>query len=122
MIPTRSIAVVALVALGFSLPASAQFGGTLSNKELQQRAEQTDARIAALESRLNQALLDLQRQVEGSQQELRTLRGQIEEARHELEMVRQQQHDLPVHVERSQHPRVRRYDLGDQARSLGNSG
>jgi tol-pal system protein YbgF len=95
MMTTRSTAVVALLgALCFSVPAFAQFGGTASNKELQQRADQTDSRIAALESRLNQALLDLQRQIESSQQELRTLRGQIEEARHELETVRQQQRDL----------------------------
>jgi len=91
----RSVALVALVgALSFSVPAFAQFGGTASNKELEQRANQTDSRIGALETRLNQALLDLQRQVEGSQQELRTLRGQIEEARNELETLRQQQRDL----------------------------
>ena len=63
----------------------AQFGGTASNKELEARANQTDARVTTLESRLNQSLLDLQQQIEASQQELRTLRGQIEEARHELE-------------------------------------
>jgi tol-pal system protein YbgF len=95
MIQTRPMHVFALVgALSFSVPALAQFGGTASNKELEQRANQTDSRIAALEARLNQSLLDLQRQIEGSQQELRTLHGQIEEARHELETLRQQQRDL----------------------------
>ena len=95
MTRNRSLAVAALVgAMSFSVPALAQFGGTASNKELEQRANQTDARIAALEARLNQSLLDLQREIEGSQQELRTLRGQIEEARHELETLRQQQRDL----------------------------
>ena len=93
MICNRSPAVVALVGvLSFGVPALAF--GTASNKELEQRANQTDSRIGALEARLNQSLLELQRQIEGSQQELRTLRGQIEEARHELETLRQQQRDL----------------------------
>jgi tol-pal system protein YbgF len=87
---SRHPALVLVAALAFSTAAH----GTASNKELEQRANKTDARIDALEGRLNQALLDLQRQVEGSQQELRSLRGQIEEARHELEMLRQQQRDL----------------------------
>ena len=91
--------VIALVgALSFSVPAL----GTASNKELEQRATQTDSRIAALEARLNQSLLDLQRQIEGSQQELRTLRGQIEEARNELETLRQQQRDLYADHDRRQ--------------------
>lgn len=95
MTRNRSLAVAALVgAMSFSVPALAQFGGTASNKELEQRANQTDSRIGALEARLNQSLLELQRQIEGSQQELRTLRGQIEEARNELETLRQQQRDL----------------------------
>ncbi|HEX6572383.1 MAG TPA: YbgF trimerization domain-containing protein, partial [Steroidobacteraceae bacterium] len=96
MIQTRQPAVVvALVAtLAFSAAAQAQFSNTASNKELEQRANQTESRITALEGRLNQSLLDLQRQIEASQQELRTLRGQIEEARHELETLRQQQRDL----------------------------
>lgn len=96
MIETRHPAiVVALVAtLAFSAAAQAQFSNTASNKELEQRANQTESRITALESRLNQSLLDLQRQIEASQQELRTLHGQIEEARHELETLRQQQRDL----------------------------
>ena len=93
MICNRSPAVVALVGvLSFGVPALAF--GTASNKELEQRANQTDSRIGALEARLNQSLLELQRQIEGSQQELRTLRGQIEEARHEIETLRQQQRDL----------------------------
>lgn len=87
-------ALVLVAALGFSAAAQAQFSNTASNKELEQRANQTDARINTLEGRLNQSLLDLQRQIEASQQELRTLRGQIEEARHEVEMLRQQQRDL----------------------------
>ncbi|HET7204481.1 MAG TPA: tol-pal system protein YbgF [Steroidobacteraceae bacterium] len=87
--------VLVLVAtLAFSAAAQAQFSNTASNKELEQRANQTDSRINTLEGRLNQSLLELQRQIEASQQELRTLRGQIEEARHDIEMLRQQQRDL----------------------------
>ncbi len=85
---------VAVVSLLCGAAAHAQFSGTASNKELETRANRTDARIGALEERLNQALLDLQRQIESSQQELRTLRGQIEEARHDVEMLQQQQRDL----------------------------
>jgi tol-pal system protein YbgF len=85
---------VAAALLAFSTAAQAQFGNTASNKELEQRANRTDSRIDALEGRLNQSLLDLQRQIEASQQDLRTLRGQIEEARHELETLQQQQRDL----------------------------
>jgi tol-pal system protein YbgF len=83
-----------LVTLGFSAAAEAQFSNTASNKELEARANQTDARLGTLEGRLNQSLLDLQRQIEASQQELRNVRGRIEEARHELETLRQQQRDL----------------------------
>lgn len=68
--------------------------GTASNKELEARANDTDARIEALEARLNQSLLQLQQQIEASQEELRKLRGQIDEARHELETLQQQQRDL----------------------------
>jgi tol-pal system protein YbgF len=67
---------------------------TASNKELEARAIAADERAAALESRLNQSLLELQQRIERSQQELRTLRGQIDEARHQLETVQQQQRDL----------------------------
>jgi tol-pal system protein YbgF len=67
---------------------------TASNKELEARADATDQRLGTLEGRVNQSLLELQRQIEKGQQELRTLRGQIEEARHELESLQQQQRDL----------------------------
>jgi tol-pal system protein YbgF len=43
---------------------------------------------------VNQSLLDLQQQIEKSQQELRTLRGQIDEAKHQVESLQQQQRDL----------------------------
>jgi tol-pal system protein YbgF len=67
---------------------------TASNKELEARANVADQRVDGLESRINQSLLELQRQIEKSQQELRTLRGQIDEARHQLESLQQQQRDL----------------------------
>ena len=70
-----------LAALGFVATAEAQFSNTASNKELEVRANQADARIGTLEGRVNQSLLDLQRQIEAGQQELRSLRGRIEEAR-----------------------------------------
>jgi tol-pal system protein YbgF len=91
--PRLTVALALLPAL-LVAGASAHAQGTMSNKELQARADGTDARIAAMESRLNQSLLDLQRQIEASRQELRALRGQIEEARHELGQVQQQQRDL----------------------------
>ncbi|HET9695177.1 MAG TPA: tol-pal system protein YbgF [Steroidobacteraceae bacterium] len=94
MIRSSQSVLALVVTLACSTTAQAQFTNTASNKELEQRANQTDTRINALESRLNQSLVELQRQIEASQQDLRTLRGQIEEARHELEMLRQQQRDL----------------------------
>lgn len=96
----RIPALLLLAALVASPLANAQFSGTASNKELEKRANDTDARIATLEGRLNQSLLQLQQQVEGSKEELRRLRGQIEEARHELESIRQQQRDLYADLDR----------------------
>src|SRR5512138_2035324 len=80
--------------------ASASAYGTASNKELEARANETDGRIGTLETRINQSLLDLQRQIEASQQELRTLRGQIDEAKNELESLKQQQRDLYGELDR----------------------
>jgi tol-pal system protein YbgF len=72
---------------------------TASNKELEARANEFDARLRAVE-RANQALVQLQQQIESARQELRALRGQIEEARHELEQTRQQQRDLYADLDR----------------------
>lgn len=66
---------------------------TASNKELEARAVDVEARLATVE-RANQSLVPMQQQIEAARAELRSLRGQIEEAKHELEMVRQQQRDL----------------------------
>ena len=77
-----------------ALLAGALAHSAASNKELEARAEVTDQRLGALESRVNQSLLDLQQQIEKAQQELRTLRGQVDEARNELGTLQQQQRDL----------------------------
>jgi tol-pal system protein YbgF len=97
-IPASLLLLVAVIVA--SPAANAQFSGTASNKELEKRANDTDARIATLEGRLNQSLLQLQQQIEGSKEDLRKLRGQIDEARHELESVRQQQRDLYADLDR----------------------
>jgi tol-pal system protein YbgF len=80
--------------------ASGTASATASNKELEARANETDANIAALENRLNQSLVLLQQQVDGAGSELRGLRGQIEETKHELEKLRQQQRDLYADLDR----------------------
>src|SRR6187397_3088756 len=77
-----------------ALLANSLVYATASNKELEARADASDQRLGTLETRVNQSLLDLQQQIEKSQQELRTLRGQIDEARHALESLQQQQRDL----------------------------
>jgi len=77
-----------------ALLAGALAHATASNKELESRADAADQRLGTLEGRVNQSLLDLQQQIEKSQQELRTLRGQIDEARNELGTLQQQQRDL----------------------------
>ena len=64
-----------------------------SNKELEERANEMEARLAAIE-RANQVLLQLQQQIESARQDLRTLRGQVDELRHDLDTQRQQQRDL----------------------------
>jgi tol-pal system protein YbgF len=90
----RSSFRTAVAVLGLAVLPAAAFAGTASNKELEARANATDARLDAFESRANQALVELQQQIETAKQELRSLRGQIEEARHDLETTRQQQRDL----------------------------
>jgi hypothetical protein len=46
-----------------------------SNKELEARADKTDARIAALEERANQSLVQLQQQIDSAKEQLRVLRA-----------------------------------------------
>jgi len=73
--------------------------GTASNKELEARAMEMEARLATVE-RANQSLVPMQQQIEAARAELRSLRGQIEEARHELATLRQQQRDLYADLDR----------------------
>jgi tol-pal system protein YbgF len=72
---------------------------TASNKELEARANDIDARLATVE-RANQSLVTMQQQIESARAELRTLRGQIEEARHELTLLQQQQRELYADLDR----------------------
>ena len=87
------------LAVGMVLLPAALAHATASNKELEARANQTDARVATVE-RATQSIVPLQQQLEAARSELRNLRGQIEEARHELEMLRQQQRDLYADLDR----------------------
>jgi tol-pal system protein YbgF len=75
------------------LLSAAMAHGTASNKELEARANELDARVATVE-RASKTLVPMQQQIEAARAELRSLRGQIEEARHELQTLRQQQRDL----------------------------
>jgi tol-pal system protein YbgF len=70
-----------------------------SNKELEARANEMDARLLAVE-RANERLVELQQQIETARQDMRALRGQIEEARHELDSLRKQQRDLYADLDR----------------------
>lgn len=72
---------------------------TASNKELEDKANELDARLATVE-RANQSLVPMQQDIEAARTELRKLRGQIDEARHELELLKQQQRDLYADLDR----------------------
>jgi tol-pal system protein YbgF len=87
-----------LLACVLSLPAALAHA-TASNKELEARANDMDARLATVE-RANQSLVTMQQQIEGARAELRALRGQIEEARHELTLLQQQQRELYADLDR----------------------
>jgi tol-pal system protein YbgF len=93
MIRASAIAATALLLWSTGVHAAA------SNKELEQRANEMDARLMAVE-RANQTLVDLQQQIETARQDLRALRGQIEEARHELDSIQRQQRDLYADLDR----------------------
>ena len=70
----------ATAAIGLLL-ASVASHATASNKELEARANDLDARLATVE-RATQRLVQLQQQIDAARQDLRMLRGQIEEAKH----------------------------------------
>jgi tol-pal system protein YbgF len=84
---------LAAAVVGLLAPVAVALGGTASNKELEARANEIEARLRTVE-RANANLVPMQQQIEAARAELRALRGQIEEARHELETLRQQQRDL----------------------------
>ena len=88
----------ATAAIGLLLASVASYA-TASNKELEARANDLDARLATVE-RATQRLVQLQQQIDAARQDLRTLRGQIEEAKHDLETTRQQQRDLYADLDR----------------------
>lgn len=90
--------VQALMMSALLLPAALAHA-TASNKELEARANEMDARLATVE-RSNQSLVPMQQQIEAARADLRSLRGQIEEARHELQLLRQQQRDLYADLDR----------------------
>ena len=91
-------AAFAVVGVALLLPGALAHA-TASNKELEARANEMDARLATVE-RASQTLLPMQQQIEAARAELRALRGQIEEARHELSLLRQQQRDLYADLDR----------------------
>jgi tol-pal system protein YbgF len=92
---TRAAALAAMLLGLWTVGAHA----TASNKELEARANEMDARLMAVE-RANERLVELQQQIETARQDMRALRGQIEEARHELESLRKQQRDLYADLDR----------------------
>ncbi|MBS0375014.1 MAG: tol-pal system protein YbgF [Proteobacteria bacterium] len=63
------------------------------------KATAVESRVDRIE-RQNTALLDLQRQVEALQAEVRRLRGELEEAQHEAKSAKDQQRDLYADVDR----------------------
>jgi tol-pal system protein YbgF len=63
------------------------------------QAQETDARITRLE-RQSQASLELQRQIEALQAEVRSLRGALDEAQHQDERGKAEQRDLYADIDR----------------------
>ena len=86
------LAVLALLAAAAAGPAAAQSRG--------ERIESLEARMEAVERQLeSQALLDMARQLESQDAELRRLRGEVERLQHELERNRGQQRDQYVDLD-----------------------
>jgi tol-pal system protein YbgF len=96
--PTRP-ALAAILAASVVAVSSTGAHAAASNKELEARADEMDARLLAVE-RANERLVELQQQIETARQDMRALRGQIEEARHELDSLRKQQRDLYADLDR----------------------
>ena len=82
-------AILAIVVAG---PAAAQSRG--------ERIDALEQRMGVVERQLEgQGLLEMARQLELMQQDLRRLRGELEELRHELERTRSQQRDQYVDLD-----------------------
>ncbi|HEY7752341.1 MAG TPA: tol-pal system protein YbgF [Steroidobacteraceae bacterium] len=83
---------LALLAALVALPAAAQSRG--------ERIEALEARMQAVERQLQSgALIEMARQLEAQDAELRRLRGEIERLQHELERSRGQQRDQYVDLD-----------------------
>ncbi|MBX3702787.1 MAG: tol-pal system protein YbgF [Steroidobacteraceae bacterium] len=90
--PAGSTAVLVLLAAAAAGPVAAQSRG--------ERIESLEARVGAVERQLeSQALLEMARQLESQDAELRRLRGEIERLQHELERSRGQQRDQYVDLD-----------------------
>jgi tol-pal system protein YbgF len=90
------------VLLLLPLVALAADGCSLTRPEEQPayiKATAVENRVDRIEHQ-NEALLDLQRQVEALQAEVRRLRGDLEEAQHEAKTAKDQQRDLYADVDR----------------------
>lgn len=75
-----------------ALPATAQSKG--------ERIEALEQRMGVVEQKLeNQALLEMARQLDALEGEVRRLRGELERLQHELETSRQQQRDQYVDID-----------------------
>ncbi|MGQ0428920.1 MAG: tol-pal system protein YbgF [Gammaproteobacteria bacterium] len=83
---------LALAAAAAAAPAAAQSRG--------ERIESLEARMQAVERQLeSQALMEMARQLEAQDAELRRLRGEVERLQHELERSRGQQRDQYVDLD-----------------------
>jgi tol-pal system protein YbgF len=81
-----------MLAAAMALPAAAQSRG--------ERLETLEQRMGVVERQLeNQGLLEMQRQLEALDQELRRLRGELEQLQNSLERTRSQQRDQYVDLD-----------------------
>jgi tol-pal system protein YbgF len=85
-------AVAAVLAAAVAIPAAAQSRG--------ERLDTLEQRMGVVERQLeNQGLLEMARQLQALDQELRRLRGEFEQLQHELERARGQQRDQYVDLD-----------------------
>jgi len=74
--------------------------GTASGQSKGERIETLEGRMATVERKLeNQGLLEMSRQLEAQEAEIRRLRGEIEKLLHEIERARAQQRDQYVDLD-----------------------